>query len=74
MYRPKKRAKDKENHKYGKNYYKKNFKELNILQAQSAHQKSKYEKLNKYFAKKKTYKEETAILDYTSDSNSSSIS
>ena len=67
-------AKDKDNPKYEKKYYKKKAKELNILQAEDAHQKSKYEKLNKAFTKKNTPKEETVILDDTLDSNSSSIS
>ena len=44
------------------------------MQAESSHQKSKYEKLNKAFAKKKTSKEETVILDDTSDSDSLSSS
>ena len=65
------RAKDKENPKYGKNHYRKNFKELNILQAEDDHQKSKYENINNSFNKKKTSKEETVVLDDTSDSNSS---
>ena len=52
------RAKDKGNPKYVKNDYKKNFKELNLLQAEAAHQKSKYEKLNKSFTKKKNSREE----------------
>ena len=47
------------------NDYKNNFKEINLLQAQSAHQNSKYENLNKAFAKKNTSKEDTVILDYT---------
>ena len=42
------------------------------MQAQAAHQKSKYENLNKDFANKKTYKEETVNLDDTPDSNYSS--
>ena len=65
------RAKDKYNHKYGKNYYKKKFTEFNLLRAEAAHQKSKYENLNKAFTKKKTFKEQTAVLDNSSDSNSS---
>ena len=62
--------KDKDNPRYGKNDYKKKFKELNLLQAEASHQKSKYEKLNKTFTKKKTSKEETVVLDDTLDSNS----
>ena len=44
------------------------------MHLEAAHQKYKYEKLNKAFAKKKTSKEETVITYDTSDSNSSSIS
>ena len=44
------------------------------MQVESAHQKSKYEKLNKAFTKKKTSKEETVILDISSDSDFSSSS
>ena len=54
--------------------YKKKFKELNLLQAEAAHQRSKYKNLNKSFAKKKTPKEETVVLDDTLDINSSSRS
>ena len=73
----KKRAKDKDNPKYEKIYYKKNFKELNLLEGEAAHQRAKYLKyknINKAFAKKKTPKEETVILYYNSDRDSSSIS
>ena len=61
---------------YVKKDYKKKFKELNLLQAEAAHQKSKYENLNKAFTKKKTYKQETVnIVDsYDTNINSSSIS
>ena len=55
--------------------YKKKFKEVNISGRGSANQKAKYlkyEKFNKYLAKKNTPKEETFILYDTSDSNSSS--
>ena len=69
----KKRAKDKDNPKYGKMNHKKIFKGLNLLQAKTAHQKSKYENLNKSFPKKNTSKEDTVILDDNLDSNSSSI-
>ena len=55
-----------------KKYYKKNFKELNLLQAKAFHQKSKYKKINKYFTKENSSKEETVILYDTSDSDSSS--
>ena len=44
----------KDKSKYVKKYYKKDFKELNILQAEAAHQKYKYENLNKAFTKRKT--------------------
>ena len=50
---------------------------MNHLEKEAAHQRAKYlkyKKLNKYFAKTKTHKEETFIIDYTSDSNSSSSS
>ena len=48
---------------------------MNHLEKEAAHQRAKYlnyKKLNKYFAKTKTRKEETFIIDNTSDSNSSS--
>ena len=38
------------------NYYNKMFKELDLLQAEAAHQKYKYENLNKDFTKRKTSK------------------
>ena len=38
----KERPEEKDKSKYGKNYYKKKCKELNILQAEPTHQKSKY--------------------------------
>ena len=60
--------------KYGKKYYKENFKELNILQAESAHQTFKYEKLNKAFTKSKTSKEDTVNISDSSDRNYSSSS
>ena len=44
------------------------------MQAETAHQKSKYEKLNKDFTKKKNSKEGTVVLDDTLDSISSSRS
>ena len=44
------------------------------MQAEAAHQKSKYEKLNKDFTKRKTSKEETVVIDDSSGSDSSSIS
>ena len=50
---------------------------MNLSEKKDFHQRSKYLKyknLNKYFAKKKTLKEETVILDGTLDRNSSSIS
>ena len=40
----KKRAKDKDNPKYGKNVCNKKFKELELLQAQASHQKFKYKR------------------------------
>ena len=58
----KSKAKDKDNPKYGKKDHKNNFKEFTLLQAESAHQNSKCENINKAFTKKKTSKEETAIL------------
>ena len=67
-------TKYKDNPKYGKKDYKKRFKELNLLQAEAAHQKYRYEKLNKAITKKKTYKKKTVVLYDTSDSNSSLIS
>ena len=42
------------------------------MQAEAAHQKYKYEKINKAFTKRKTSKEETINLDESSDRNSSS--
>ena len=63
--------------KYSTKYYNKKFKEVNILEREAAHQRSKYLKyknINKDIAKKKTPKEDTIILDDTSDSNSSSSS
>ena len=50
------------------------FKELNLLQAEAAHQKSKYEKLNKVFTNMMTSKEDTVNLADSSDRNSSSSS
>ena len=50
---------------------------MNILEREAVHQRAKYLKyknVNKAFAKKKTPKEETLILDDTLDSDSSSIS
>ena len=43
------------------------------MQVETAHQKSKYEKLNKYFTKRKTSKEESVVLDNSSYRDSSSI-
>ena len=68
------RASYKDKPKYGKNDYKKRFKELNLLQAEAAHKKSKYEKLNKYFIKRNTSKGETVVLYDSSDSDYSSSS
>ena len=50
---------------------------MNLLEREAAHQRAKYIKyknLNKLFAKKKTRKEETFILDDTSNGNSTSSS
>ena len=69
-------TKDKYSHHYSTKDYKRKSKEVNLLEREAAHQRAKYLKyknLNKYFAKKKTRKEETAILDNTSDSDSLSI-
>ena len=68
------RTKDKDNPLKKKKDHKKKFKSIILLQAESAHQRTKYKKLNKDFAKKKTSKEETIILDDTLERNSSSIS
>ena len=65
------RSADKDKSKYVKKDYKKEFKELNLLQAEAAHHKSKYENLNKAFTKSKTYKYETVYLYASSGSNSS---
>ena len=73
----KKRDKDKDSPKYGKNYYRRKFKELNVLEKEASHQRAKYLKYknrNKDFAEKKTPKEENIIIDDTLDSKSSSIS
>ena len=56
--------------KYVKKDYKKKSKELNLLQAEAAHQKSKYENLNKDFTKINTSKEETVNLADSSESDS----
>ena len=68
------RAAEKYKSKYENKDYKKNFKELNLLQAEAANQKSNNEKLNKSFTKRNTYKEDTVNLVDSSDSNSSSRS
>ena len=50
---------------------------MNLLEKEAAHQRAKYLKYNnpdKAFAKKKTRKEDTFILDDTSDRSSLSIS
>ena len=47
----KKRAKYKENSQYGRKYYKKKFKELNLLQEEAAHQRATFKNLNKDFTK-----------------------
>ena len=53
--------------KYVKKYYKNKFKELNLIQEKSSHQKSKYEKLNNALTKRNTSKEDIIILDESSD-------
>ena len=68
------RAEEKYKSKYVKKEYKKKFKELNLLQEEASHQKPKYEKLNKAFTKRKTYKEETVNISDSYDFNSSSSS
>ena len=52
----KERASDKDKSKYDNRDYNNKFKELNLLQEEAAHQKSKYEKLNKAYTKRKTSK------------------
>ena len=50
---------------------------MNLLEKEADHQRAKYlkyKKLNKSFDNKKTHKEETVILDDTSDRDSSSRS
>ena len=47
---------EKYNSKYVRKDYKKKFKELNLLQEETDHHKSKFEKLNKAFTKRKTSK------------------
>ena len=61
---------EKDDYKYGKKDYKRNFKEINLLQSDSAHQKSKYENINKPFTKSNNFTEETVNLDDSSDRNS----
>ena len=71
------RNKDRDGPKYSTKYYKRKFIEVNILEKEDTHQKSKhlkYKNLNKDFSKKKTRKEDTGIIDDTSDSVSSSNS
>ena len=73
----KEKAKDKYNPKYATKYYKKNSRELNLLEREAAHQRAKslkYKKINKAFAKKETPKEETIIIYETSNRDSSSSS
>ena len=48
------RAAEKDKSKYSNKDHKRKFKELNLLQAEAAHQESKYENLNKAFTKRKT--------------------
>ena len=50
---------------------------MNLLEKEDSHQRAKYlkyKKLNKALAKKKTRKEDTVIIDDTSDSDSCSSS
>ena len=47
---------EKDNSKYIKKDYKNKFKELNLLQAEAAHQKYKYENLNRAFTKSNSSK------------------
>ena len=61
------RAAEKYKSKYVKKDYKNKFKELNLLQAEAAHQKSNYQKLNKSFTKRKTSKDDTVNLTDSSD-------
>ena len=71
------KARTKYKPKYSAKYYRRNSREVNLLEKEAAHQRAKYlkyKKLNKSFAKKKTRKEETVIIDDTSDSKSSSSS
>ena len=68
----KSRAAEKDKYKYGNKDYKNKFTELNLLQAEANHQKSKYEELNKSFKIRKIYEEETINLAESLDSNSSS--
>ena len=67
-------AKGKNKSKYFKKDYKKKFIEINILQSEDFHQRSKYEKLNKTFTKINTYEEDTVNLASSSDTNSKSSS
>ena len=69
-----KRASYKDKSKYGNKYYKNNFKEINLLQAEAAHQTVKYDNLNKSFTKRNTSKEDTFNIADSSDINSSSSS
>ena len=68
------KAAEKDKSEYVKKDYKKKFKELNLFQAEDAHQKSKYEKLNKLFTKSKTSNEDNVNLGDSSGINYSYIS
>ena len=71
------KASTKDKPKYSTKDYTRKSIEVSHLEKEASHQRVKYlkyKKLNKAFAKKKTRKEETFILDDNSDSNSSSSS
>ena len=70
----KKRAKDKDNLKYGKKEYKKKFKELNLLKAKSSQQKSKYEKYKQIFCQEEDFQGGDCHSIWHFGRNSSSIS
>ena len=71
------KARTEDKHNYSRKEYKRKSREVNLLEKEASHQRTKYlkyKKLNKAFAKKKTRKEENFILDDTWDSDSSSSS
>ena len=65
------RSAEKYKSNYGKADYNNNIKELNLLQAEAAHQKSKHEKLNKDFTKRNTSNDDTVNIADSPDINSS---